>query len=103
VRELVTVIKELEDKIPPLTEGERKDWALLNDLQPELRTAVLREERTISTRTQVQAAAKRLQELGVVRPPAEATRGLIRRQSLPIGVLLPREGKARRMLENVRQ
>ena len=71
VRELVTTIEELEDEIPVLTDEEQKAWTLLNCLQPELRTAVLREEREIRTRTQVQATAQRLQELGVVRAPKE--------------------------------
>ena len=38
------------------------------------------EERIISTRTQVQAAAQRLQELGVIQPPAEA-RPLVKARS----------------------
>ena len=51
VRQLVTVIEELEDEVPILSEEEQKAWVLLNCLEPELRTAVLREERAISTRT----------------------------------------------------
>jgi len=66
VRQLVSAIEELEDEVPILTDEERKAWVLLNCLDPDLRTAVLREERTIRTRTQVQNAAQRLQELGVV-------------------------------------
>jgi len=44
---------------------------LLNCLEPDLRTVVLREERVVRTRTQIQATAQRLQELGVVRAPKE--------------------------------
>ena len=66
VRQLVSAMEELEDEIPVLSEAEQKAWALLNCLDSDLRTAVLREERVIRTRTQVQNAAQRLQELGVV-------------------------------------
>ena len=66
VRQLVTAIEELEDEVPILSEEEQKAWVLLNCLEPELRTTVLREERAVSTRTQIQSAVQRLQELGVV-------------------------------------
>jgi len=67
VRQLVTAIEELEDELPVLSEEEQKAWTLLNCLEPDLRTVVLREERAVRTRTQIQATAQRLQELGVVR------------------------------------
>ena len=66
VRQLVSAIEEYEDEIPVLSDEEQKAWTLLNCLEPDLRTAVLREERTIRTRTQVQNTAQRLQELGIV-------------------------------------
>ena len=68
---MVTAIEKLEDELLVLSEEEQKAWTLLNCLEPDLRTVVLREERAVRTRTQIQATAQRLQELGVVRTPRE--------------------------------
>jgi hypothetical protein len=63
IREFTTHLEELEEDVPPLSQEELRAWALVNGLRPELRTAVLREERTIRNRTQVVAAAQRLENL----------------------------------------
>ena len=64
VRELATILDELWEDIPKLAEEELRAWALVNAFRPDLRTAVLREERTISSRSQVIASAQRLELLG---------------------------------------
>jgi Zinc knuckle len=63
VRELATVIESLERDIPPLSQEEIKAWTLLNALKPETRREVLKENKTITSRDQVIAAAQRQEEL----------------------------------------
>jgi hypothetical protein len=53
----------MEEDVPELSVEQSRAWALLNALQPELRTAVLREERAIQSRGQVVTTAQRLREL----------------------------------------
>ena len=83
VRALATVLDEYWEDVPEDMATEPiQAWALLNALQSDLRVAVLREERTITTRNQVIAAAQRQEILGVGpqrpqnRAPEAASRGL---------------------------
>ena len=70
-RELLQEIENLEHDIPPLTEDERKAWMFLDSLTPELRTEIMRENKQISSREQVLAAAQRHEELSKQRVRAE--------------------------------
>jgi hypothetical protein len=63
VRDLVHRIELLEDDVGPLTEDERKGWALFHALSPALRRAVRQDLRTITSRAQVLAAAVRLETI----------------------------------------
>lgn len=60
---------------------EQRAWVLLNGLRPVIRTGVLRENKTITSRAQVLAAAQRQEELlnetekrGAGKTPAESVR-----------------------------
>lgn len=59
VRTLLAEIEELEGDIPELTKDQRDAWTLLLALDPKLRTHVLREHETISSREQVLSTAIR--------------------------------------------
>jgi hypothetical protein len=63
VRDLVNYIEELEKDIPAQTEQEKKAWQLLNSLAPAIRREVMKENKTITSRDQVIAAAQRQEEL----------------------------------------
>ena len=63
VRELVNKIEELERDVPPQDERTRKAWQLLNCLDSATRREVLRENKDITSREQVIAAAQRHEEL----------------------------------------
>jgi hypothetical protein len=63
VRELVEYIEQLERDIPEQTKQEREAWYLLNSLHPEIRREVMRENKEITSREQVIAAAQRQEEL----------------------------------------
>ncbi len=64
VREFVSYIEGLERDIPvDWTERERKAWFLLNSLLPDLRKEVMKENKSITSREQVIAAAQRHEEL----------------------------------------
>jgi hypothetical protein len=49
-----------------MSHEEQRAWSLLNGLQREVRSRVLREEREIRSRKQVITAAQRLHELGTM-------------------------------------
>jgi hypothetical protein len=74
IRELASYIEELEEDVPELSIEQQRAWTLLNALQPDLRAAVLREERVIRTRGQVISTAQRLRELGVVASESQPKR-----------------------------
>jgi hypothetical protein len=74
IRELSSYIEELEEDVPELSVEQQRAWTLLNALQSDLRTAVLREERVIRTRGQVVSTAQRLRELGVVTSESQPKR-----------------------------
>jgi hypothetical protein len=63
VREFTSYIEGLERDIPDWTERERKAWFLLNSLHPDLRKEVMKENKVITSREQVIAAAQRHEEL----------------------------------------
>ena len=63
VRELVNKIEELERDVPSQDERTRKAWQLLNCLEASTRREVLRENKEITSREQVIAAAQRHEEL----------------------------------------
>jgi hypothetical protein len=63
VREFANYVEELEEDIPEMGIEESRAWVLLNGLRPAIRTGVLRETRTISSREQVLSAAQRQEEL----------------------------------------
>jgi hypothetical protein len=63
VREFTSYIEGLERDIPDWTERERKAWFLLNSLYPNLRKEVIKENKVITSREQVIAAAQRYKEL----------------------------------------
>jgi hypothetical protein len=63
VREFANFVEELEEDIPEMDPEVQRGWTLLNGLRPDLRRAVLRENKTISSRSQVLSAAQRQQEL----------------------------------------
>ncbi|KAL9104530.1 MAG: hypothetical protein Q9187_008890 [Circinaria calcarea] len=71
VRELASYIESLEEDIPEQTREEQRAWVLLNALKSELRSAVLREERTIESRQQVITSAQRQHELEALTKPRE--------------------------------
>jgi hypothetical protein len=73
-RELANRLEELEEDIPILSVEQLRAWTLLNSLRLDLRVAVLREERVISTRTQVVATAQRLEMLGMGKPEITETK-----------------------------
>jgi hypothetical protein len=50
VREFANYVEELEEDIPEMGIEESRAWVLLNGLRPAIRTGVLRETRTISSR-----------------------------------------------------
>lgn len=74
VRELAHWLEEQWDDIPELSLEERKAWDLVNALDPQLRTAVLRDERSIHTRAQIVSAALRIQELEMTGTSSERRR-----------------------------
>jgi len=63
VREIATMVEELEEDLLSLTPGEERAWRMLNALRPEIRREVLRENKTITSREQVIVAAQRQEEL----------------------------------------
>src|SRR5450432_1680575 len=63
VRDLVGHIEQLERDIPEQSKQEQEAWHLLNSLYPEIRREVMRENKVITTREQVIAAAQRQEEL----------------------------------------
>jgi hypothetical protein len=63
VRDVATLVEELEEDLLDLTPGEERAWRMLNILRPEIRREVLRENRTITSREQVIIAAQRQEEL----------------------------------------
>lgn len=62
-RALLEEIENLEQDIPQITEEQRRAWHFLNRLRPEIRTEVMRENKEITSREQVLAAAQRQEEL----------------------------------------
>ena len=50
VREIATMVEELEEDLLVLTPGEERAWRMLNALRPEIRREVLRENRIITSR-----------------------------------------------------
>jgi hypothetical protein len=62
-REFANYIEELEEDIPEMGIDEQRAWVLLNGLRPAIRTGVLRENKTITSRAQVLSAAQRQEEL----------------------------------------
>ena len=73
IREFATYLEELEEDITSLTEEQRRAWTLLNGLRPALRSAVLREEHEILTRSQVVAVAHKLERLEGTIPSQQRT------------------------------
>jgi hypothetical protein len=63
VREIATMVEELEEDLLSLTPSEERAWRMLNALRPEIRREVLRENKTITSREQVIVAAQRQEEL----------------------------------------
>ena len=63
VREFVSYVEGLERDIPEWTERERKAWSLLNALDQDLRKEVMKENKSITSREQVIAAAQRHEDL----------------------------------------
>jgi hypothetical protein len=63
IRDFVNYIEQLERDIPEQTKQERSAWSLLNSLHPEIRREVMRENKEITSRDQVIAAAQRQEEL----------------------------------------
>ena len=63
VRDVATLVEELEEDLLDLTPVEERAWRMLNILRPEIRREVLRENRTITSREQVIIAAQRQEEL----------------------------------------
>ena len=63
VRDFVKYIEELEKDIPAWDLQRKEAWDLLNGLRPEIRIEVLRENKDITSRAQVIAAAQRQEEL----------------------------------------
>ena len=73
VRDLVAIIENLEKDIPEMSEQEKRAWQLLACLSPGIRREVLKENRTITSREQVIAAAQRQEELA--REPQSQEKG----------------------------
>jgi len=63
VREVATMVEELEEDLLTLTPSEERAWRMLNVLRPEIRREVLRENKVITSREQVIVAAQRQEEL----------------------------------------
>ena len=63
VRDIATIVEELEEDLLTLSPGEECAWRILNALRPEIRREVLRENRTITSREQVIVATQRQEEL----------------------------------------
>jgi hypothetical protein len=63
VRDMATMVEELEEDLLALNASEERAWRMLNVLRPEIRREVLRENRTITSREQVIVAAQRQEEL----------------------------------------
>ena len=63
VREVATMMKELEEDLLTLTPSEKRAWRMLNTLRPKIRREVLRENKVITSREQVIMAAQRQEEL----------------------------------------
>lgn len=62
-RQFASYIEELEEDIPEMSQEEQRAWILLNGLRAPIRSGVLRENRTVTSRAQVLSAAQRQEEL----------------------------------------
>jgi hypothetical protein len=63
-RQFASYIEELEEDIPEeMSREEQRAWTLLNGLRASIRSGVLRENKTITSRAQVLSAAQRQEEL----------------------------------------
>ena len=58
-RQFASYIEELEEDILEMSKEEQRAWTLLNGLRAPIRSGVLRENRTVTSRAQILAAAQR--------------------------------------------